>query len=153
MNIRQGLIRIWVVLSVLLLIPHCITSYQNWDRANHVYEVEVEKHRFNVSGTIMGLPELERNWVIHRIAWLKGISPAVIPKAEYGMFADLIPDIPTWQQPLSPKLEALAQGEQPKSWLPPWEDIWPLLAVIAILWAALFTGFWIVSGFQSRPAR
>jgi hypothetical protein len=59
---------------VLLLIPLGIATYENWVRANHVYEVEIAKHRFNVSGTVMeGLPETERNWVIHRIAWLKGI--------------------------------------------------------------------------------
>jgi hypothetical protein len=156
MNIRRGLIRIWVVLTALLLTPLGITTYQNWVRAGHVYEVEIEKHRFEVSGTIMeGLPELERNQVINRIAWLKGIHPGKAPavKAGTGMFDDLIAEAQQeWQQPLSPKLEALAQGQQ-TNLLPSWEETWPFLAVIAILWAALYTGFWIVSGFQSRPAR
>jgi hypothetical protein len=108
-----------------------------------------------VSGPVIeGLPEVERNWVIHRIAWLKGIrkdpnhSPAV---GSASMFEDLIAE-PVWQQPLSPKLEALAQGQQ-ATFLPSWEETWPFLAGIASLWAALYTGFWIVSGFQTRPAR
>jgi hypothetical protein len=161
MNIRRGLIRLWVVLTVLLLIPVGITTYQNWVRASHVHEVEVEKHRFRVSGTIIGLPEAERNWVIHRIAWLKGFPVAgpADPKVETGLFADVIAEAakhaPSPSQPLSPELEALAQGEQ-ANLLPrwedvlPWDDIWTLLKIIATLWAVLFVGFWIVAGFRGQ---
>jgi hypothetical protein len=76
-------------------------------------------------------------------------GPAPIEDADLinNEFAELI-----WNAPLKPKLEALAQGQQ-ANLLPSWEETWPFLAVIAILWAALFTGFWTVSGFQSRPAR
>jgi hypothetical protein len=44
MNIRRGLVRIWIVLSALLIIPLALITYQNWVRASHVYGVEVEKH-------------------------------------------------------------------------------------------------------------
>jgi hypothetical protein len=155
-----------VVLSALLVIPLVSATYQNWVRENRVYEVEIGNRQFNVSGTVMeGLPDLERNQVIHRIAWLKGITnddldaggqprprpgegPATTP-SEDDPYADIFNN---WEQPLSPKLEALAQGQQ-VNLLPSWEETWPVLAGIAILWTALYTGFWIVSGFQSRPAR
>ena len=163
MNIRRGLIRIWVVLTALLLIPLGIETYQNWVRANRVYEVEIENHRFNVSGAVMeGLPELERNQVIHRIAWLNGIQihePSEGPAVKAGMFDDLIAEArklinfrPPWEQPLSPELETLAQG-QTANLLPPWEDTWTSLKAIAILWAALYTGFWVASAFQARPSQ
>ena len=56
-----------------------------------------------------------------------------------------------WERPLSPKLEALAQGQTGANLLP--EETWPFLSGIAILWAALYTGFWIASGFQARPSQ
>jgi hypothetical protein len=166
MNIRRGLIRIWVVLSVLLLIPLCLDTYQHWVMVNDVYEVEVADHRFNVSGmVVMGLAEVERNQVINRMAWLRGIHGPPAVKTGSGLFDDIIAegwkDWERWEQPLSPKLEALAQGQQANllsSWkailLLTWEETWrPILAGLATLWGALYTGFWIVSGFQTRPVR
>jgi hypothetical protein len=49
MNIRRGLIRIWVVLTALLLIPLGIAIHQEWLWANQLQELEIGGHRFKVS--------------------------------------------------------------------------------------------------------
>jgi hypothetical protein len=151
MNIRRGLIRIWVVLTVLQLIPLGIAIHQEWLRANELHEVEIKGHRFQISKPAFDqLLEGERNQVLARIAWLNGLEEnQPDPSADY----ELLPE----DKPLLPKLESLARGEfiRPDllSFLWGLEWLLPLAVVIPVLWIALYVGFWIASGFQSRPAR
>ena len=58
MNIRRGLIRIWVVLTALLLIPLGFIVYQEWDTAQRVYKVTIEGHPFRLSGAAIDQPEI-----------------------------------------------------------------------------------------------
>jgi len=181
MNIRRGLIRIWVVLTVLLPISLVIGVYLVWGDADRFDEVEVgDGYRFKISkGAFDELPALERYQVLKRIAWLngKGRCRAVRDYDDGSLPIEMgISGFKAWgaareenpaaagmtanskgDQPLSPKLESLARGEfiRPDLLSFLWGLTWllPLAVVIPVLWIALYVGFWIASGFQSPPAR
>ena len=88
MNIRRGLVRIWIVLTALLLIPLGIPVFQDWEDANGLKEVEIpacsaasqetqrcEERRFKVSkGAFEELLPWEQYHVLSRIAELNGIK-------------------------------------------------------------------------------
>src|SRR4051812_15219589 len=75
MNIRRGLVRIWVVLTALLLIPLGIGIHQEWLRVNELHEVEIKGHRFKISEAAFDqLPPWEHYQVLSRIAWLNGLE-------------------------------------------------------------------------------
>ena len=143
MNIRRGLIRIWVVLSALLLIPLVSATYENWVEANRDHAVEIDKHWFFVSRTIMGLPEVERNQVIHRISWLKGI---VLKSRSWITSYRNSPSRRSW------KPWRRANAGRPFC-LP--EETWPFLLVSLMMFMgrAFYRLLAIVSGFQSFDLR
>jgi hypothetical protein len=166
MNIRRGLIRIWVVLTVLLLLPLGIAVYLEWESANQFGEVEVGGHQFKVSmNAFYELRPLERYQVLKRIGWLNGIDGEAFSGSMFEAYKAWRYENPALakmpdtrgDQPLSPKLESLARGEfiRPDLLSFIWGLTWllPLAVVIPLLWVALYVGFWIASGFQIRPAR
>ena len=104
----------------------------------------------------------ERYEVLARIAALNGIktipSQGSLDLSDRGNVRERILEMAKVstraEQPLSPKLESLARGALIRpDLLSFWGHIWPRVVVIPILWIALYTGFWIVSGFQTRPVR
>jgi hypothetical protein len=165
MNIRRGLFRVWVVLTALLLLTFGASIHQEWLRENQVYGVEIGNGRLEVSRVVFEkLLPWERYQVLDRMAWLNGIQ--TMPSI--GTVDMLDPDREATKkklievakarlkagQTLPPKLEALARGDLIRP------DMFPFLmriglfvAGIAILWATLYVGFWVASGFQKRPAR
>ena len=153
MRMRRSLVRIWVGITVLLLVFLVLTTLPEMQRAQR-YE--------RAQGNLMHLPPSERLQVLDRIAWLNGLS--IMPSAPQVKSSDsgqqFRNGIETAKarlaaaRPLPPDLEDLARDA---NLAPQWALIrWRIglfFAAITALWGLLSLGFWLTAPQHSQPAR
>ena len=153
MRMRRSLVRIWVGITILLLVFLVLTTLPQVQRAQR-YE--------RAQGNLMHLPPSERLQVLDRIAWLNGqsIMPSVPQAKSSDSGQQFRNGIETAKaqlaaaRPLPPDLEDLARDA---NLAPQWALIrWRVglfFAAITALWALLSFGFWLTAPQHSQPAR
>jgi hypothetical protein len=145
MRMRRSLVRIWVGITALLIIFLGLTTFPEINRAQRFEKAQAAQ---------ANLPRLERLQVLDRIAWLNGASvmPSVSPveaadsNEQFRNAIEIANARLAAARPLTSHLEDLARDANAT---PQWETIrlrFGLFAgAIALLWALLFVGFWILS--------